>query len=385
MGQTLNNGLYLPDEGERYCYDGLASNWTILDAVVGGYNAHIGNTTIHITSEERIKWNTGVTQAYVLRYASSSVSANSTVAYSSLDNVDNVKIGDKVLDQDGKMYSVTAVDSANSQITVGALLIDLSKDSDLSNYYTKEEVDAFDSNAMHKTGAETVAGIKTFSSNVNVYNSDSSTDTANIVLKNSKAERGTEFSEQSINFVDKNNNPLAKISCYGTTGTYTRLYITAFDTNNNSDGFYIRKSTTGTVILPTTASAVALGNSAFTYYNIQTKRVNALEPSALSLPSGNVSDFIDIRSYFSNTGSGGTNTYTALANGWIYLRLGDITSCQVILNDSSNRRLWGTSATGNVEQIIMPILKNATLTTTWVTNSTVNVATARFIPCQGNV
>ena len=67
MGTTLNNGLYLPDEGERYCYDGLASNWTILDAVVGGYNAHIENTTIHISSAERTKWNTGVTQAYVLR------------------------------------------------------------------------------------------------------------------------------------------------------------------------------------------------------------------------------------------------------------------------------------------------------------------------------
>ena len=163
MGQTLTNGLYLPDEGERYCYDGLASNWTILDAVVGSYNAHIENTTIHITSEERTKWNTGVTQAYVLRYASSSVSANSTVAYSSLDNTDNIKIGDKVLDQDGKLYSVTSVDAANSQITVGSLLIDLSKDSDLSNYYTKAEVDALDSNAMHKTGNETAAGIKTFS------------------------------------------------------------------------------------------------------------------------------------------------------------------------------------------------------------------------------
>ena len=113
--------------------------------------------------------------------------------------------------------------------------------------------------------------------------------------------------------------------------------------------------------------------------------INGVEPSSLSLPSGNANDVIDISSYLVNTGTGGTNSYTASANGWIYLRLGDITSCQVVLNDSSNRRLWGTSATGNVEQIIMPILKNTTLTTTWVTNSTVNVATARFIPCQGNV
>lgn len=63
MGQTLENGIYLPSEGERNCYDGLASNWTTLDVVVGGYRAHIANENIHITSAERSKWNIGVTQA----------------------------------------------------------------------------------------------------------------------------------------------------------------------------------------------------------------------------------------------------------------------------------------------------------------------------------
>ena len=35
MGQTLTYGVYLPDEGERNCYNGLASNWSILDGAVG--------------------------------------------------------------------------------------------------------------------------------------------------------------------------------------------------------------------------------------------------------------------------------------------------------------------------------------------------------------
>lgn len=35
MGQTLTHGVYLPDEGERNCYNGLASNWSILDGAVG--------------------------------------------------------------------------------------------------------------------------------------------------------------------------------------------------------------------------------------------------------------------------------------------------------------------------------------------------------------
>ena len=141
MGQTLTNGIYLPDEGEVRCYAGLASNWTTLDAVVGGYRAHVANENIHITSAERSKWNNGVSQAYVLRYANTSLTALGTVAFSVLDNTDNIKIGDKVLDSEGKLFALTAVDTANSTATLSALLIDLSKDSDLSNYYTKGETD----------------------------------------------------------------------------------------------------------------------------------------------------------------------------------------------------------------------------------------------------
>ena len=40
MGQTLTNGVYLPDEGERNCYNGLAANWQILDNSVGTIASH---------------------------------------------------------------------------------------------------------------------------------------------------------------------------------------------------------------------------------------------------------------------------------------------------------------------------------------------------------
>jgi hypothetical protein len=57
MGQTLTNGIYLPAEGERNCYEGLAANWTALDGMIGGYNVHISNTTIHVTAAEKETWN----------------------------------------------------------------------------------------------------------------------------------------------------------------------------------------------------------------------------------------------------------------------------------------------------------------------------------------
>ena len=40
MGQTLTHGVYLPDEGERNCYNGLAANWQILDNSVGTIAEH---------------------------------------------------------------------------------------------------------------------------------------------------------------------------------------------------------------------------------------------------------------------------------------------------------------------------------------------------------
>ena len=40
MGQTLTHGVYLPDEGERNCYNGLATNWQLLDNSVGTIAEH---------------------------------------------------------------------------------------------------------------------------------------------------------------------------------------------------------------------------------------------------------------------------------------------------------------------------------------------------------
>lgn len=57
MGQTLENGIFLPDEGERNCYSGLAENWVALDTLVGAYSSHYQNTTIHVTASDKQTWN----------------------------------------------------------------------------------------------------------------------------------------------------------------------------------------------------------------------------------------------------------------------------------------------------------------------------------------
>lgn len=86
-------------------------------------------------------------QSYVLRYSGTAITDNSTVAYSTIDNTDNIKSGDKILDVDGKLFEITAVDTTNQTVTVGSALIDL----------------ALDGNVVHTSGNETIGGIKTFS------------------------------------------------------------------------------------------------------------------------------------------------------------------------------------------------------------------------------
>ena len=85
-------------------------------------------------------------QAYVLRYASSAVTPNSTVAYSVLNNTDNVKVGDSLIDTSGQVFLIVSVDNVNETVTVGAVLLTL----------------ALDANVMHLSGNETVGGSKTF-------------------------------------------------------------------------------------------------------------------------------------------------------------------------------------------------------------------------------
>ena len=124
-------------------------------------------------------------QAYVFRYSSTALVASSTNSNALLDNTDNLKVGDKVIDSDGVLFSITAIDSVNSTFTIGSALIDL----------------ALDGNVVHTSGDETVTGFKTFSStlrltaypNIRMYMSDDEWDV-----------QPAETKQSEIRFTDKN-------------------------------------------------------------------------------------------------------------------------------------------------------------------------------------
>ena len=138
-------------------------------------------------------------QAFVFRYSSTALTPSSTNSNTLLDNTDNLKVGDKVIDSSGVLFSITAIDTQNSTFTIGTALIDLAQDSDV----------------VHKSGNETVGGEKTF--------------TDNISLKSLNAEYGVSYGYNNVVFKDKNDQQTFKI--------VNDIFLS--NTNNNYASFLI--------------------------------------------------------------------------------------------------------------------------------------------------
>ena len=595
MGTTLENGVYLPSEGERNCYAGLKTNWEILDqkvadvtalqqAVAGAlhreiveslpttdidpntiymilsgtsatenvYNefmyvnnaweligtsatdltnyytkaevdgklllkasasdltSHTGDTTIHVTASDKTKW-TNSANTVVLRLAKTALTpSSSTNAFSNLDDSTALKVGDKVMDTAGVLFEVTAIDTQNSTFTIGTALIDLAQDSDVVHKSGNEtisgdkvfntrliknidvvlgtapstgkfsNIDIADNNkasllqilgGVYDTGnsyarlfiqnkmaddgtglsptgtlrtcgfninlpatstsegqgsitprgnkttdfglvsyqwrnvwceklflngtqldpsafvttdtAQTISGNKTFSSNVNVYNSDSSTDTANIVLKNSKAERGstTNIGEQNIFFLDKDSAQIGQIKCEVDSSGTSTLTLQCTNSSNGSAGIRLRRTSTGTFLQPVYNNGCNLGTTGSRWYDVQTKAINGLVPSSLSLPD--LSNGIDISSYITHLDKV-VNNYTPPANGWLSIRVKKTSLVHASLMIYQTGGLLSSCETDefNISGTNLPVIANKNVEIYIYADS---LASAIFYPCQGNV
>ena len=119
MGQTLSHGVYLPAEGERNCYSGLASNWNLLDTALGDIAGKASATHTH-------------------------------------GNITN----------DGKLATadrVVITDSTKSFTTSNVTATELGYLSGVTSaIQTQLNGKAADSDVVHKTGNESISGVKTF-------------------------------------------------------------------------------------------------------------------------------------------------------------------------------------------------------------------------------
>ena len=306
-------------------------------------------------------------QSYVFRYSGTAITDNSTIAYSTIDNTDNIKSGDKILDVDGKLFEITAVDTTNQTVTVGTALIDL----------------ALDSNVVHKSGNETVGGEKTF-------------DAGQINVKSTMQEMGVipqTSTLQYMPFMDKNNviHGLVGLWDYDNGASEIQLNISdifkngvkdktgTLDTSFFSFGFLstgVKFTTFGgqlnNSLIPLVNSTYDVGSSSYKW-----KSINGLEPSSLSLPDLN--NAVDISGYITDL-TGSPNVYSPPVNGYIAIR----STTANVLGIVENTTGMGSYSRGSnqVLAVNLPVVKGSSISIYAICSSLTH---AKFIPCQGNI
>ena len=368
----------------------LQGRMTTAESGISGLNTRMGTAEGNITTLQsnvstaqatansaQQTANTARQQSYILRYSSSSVTDNSTIAYSTLDNTDNVKTGDKVIDVDGKIFSVVSVDTVNSTVTVGSALIDL----------------ALDGNVVHTSGNETVGGAKTFSEDIVISNSDTSQTSKRLVIASSKVNLGDSNSDSwGISF-NAGSSYAALINSEKSINSMQGLTFTVRtkDSNNNliSTSYRLRVYTDGTAyLIPSDTDSISLGSNSNKWKDVNTNLINGLNPGALGLPQ-NRSARLDISSYITNLGNGDNNVYTAPANGYIWLHFTSVNNALCFSQTSGGltnyAQTFSRYSGDGLLYVFFPVRKDDTFVVQIYTSSTAVVQNAYFYPCQGNI
>ena len=366
MGQTLTHGVYLPDEGERNCYNGLASNWTILDGAVGTVAEHTSALSgkaplVHTHSKSDI------TDFPAYGNAAGTIcegndarlsDARTPVAHThtksdvtDLLNSDFIPSANNAYDLGSSSYQWKSVYAQNYYYKGVAWGLDKLNTWSAVNQYSREIQLAGDRNAFIAPMWEGAG--------------------SGIAFLVSDASKAICFGNY-INDVNNDNRKIVDAS----TG---RIVIRVGSKDNE----------TYTEIEPR-GSNNRLGNSTYKW-----KTLNGINPGALSLPdtlgtSGTENvNYFNVIGYLNNTGTLATIPSAATYDGWLYINAKDGADSYIIIDDSPAS--FGTSVFGNnglgsqsigLLCLMCPIRKGHAYN---VRIKSAGIVSARIYPAQGNV
>ena len=268
-------------------------------------------------------------QAYVLRYTGTTITGGGTIAYADIDNTDNIKAGDKIIDISGAIYAIASVDIANETVTVGA--------SPVINLFCDAENLIPAANDAYDLGSSSYQWNNLYAKNyyyngvawgldkTNEWTRDQTYSTYNygqmIWLKNTGLDLSingntglSDTYQQMINWVDKNNTVYSSIQSWTASSETTLVLRSKYRTDANTvRDLSVRFTSTATnkVIYPETDADTDLGTSSRKW-----KTLNGINPGALSLPNLANDGYIDLSDYISaNT----EYSYTPTVDGWLAL------------------------------------------------------------------
>lgn len=391
MGQTLEHGIYLPDEGERNCYSGLAGNWQILDNSVGTIAEHTsalaGKASLvhtHTKSDITDFPAYGTTAGTICEGNDSRLSdARTPVAHTHTKS--------DVTD----LLNSNFIPSANNSYDLG------SSSYQWNNLYAKNYY--YNGTAWGLDQANTWTASQTLSSNsfltVRGYR---------FRIKNDSMILGTVPSSNQwtgMQFTDKNDNSISEIVQSFQSNGNSLYQINVFSNEANSEKrsviAYAYNSTNNTNNVTLSSNLVPNSNNT---YGIGTssnkwKSFNGVNPGALSLPNLDSDGYIDLSDHIS---ANSEYLYTPVYDGWLALY------CQTTgfhaenavgifnMEENTNSYRWSNTITSSINllrlgryhgSVILPVRAGIQYGCWVVVNSSTPLASARlfFYKAKGNV
>ena len=229
---------------------------------------------------------------------------------------------------------------------------------------------ANDSDVVHKSGNETVAGYKVFE-NICLSNSIKAINLENqtIDLNNCYSSFGLPQSGNISFYFCNTNNGIANIS---NLPEQSAFFLISQSIRILSGGQIYAKQTC--ITINNTYVRYCKNNIWLSWINVH----DDIEPSSLSLP--NIDNRIDISSYITNLSNVG-NEYTPSVNGWICVRSANATKIS-ILDSATNVGTTNISPTATFLGVMIPCIANRKV---YINIICTSLEFAYFIPCQGNV
>ena len=402
MGQTLTHGVYLPSEGERNCYSGLASNWRLLDGAIGTVAAHttaiagkadISHTHGNITNDGKVGTDAnkplitgtdGVIQAGSFgTSANTFCEGNDSRLSDARTPLSHTHTKSDVTD----LLNSNFIPSANNSYDLG------SSSYQWNNLYAKNYY--YNGTQWGLDKDNTWTGTNTFTA-ANLYHT--AENPANI-LKSSTMQEGVvpsgDRTAYTGNWLDKNANNLgySKFTFYSTVSIQTyeinlrNKATNGFFSPSGSQiqsGFQLALYPNGNSELKIYAHTLPNGNGTWNLGDSthKWKTLNGINPGALSLPNYNSTDPIDFRQW-STTGA--MITYTPTVSGWLQITVSGGSGCYITILDSGTNPRAGQRITGDgIDRLFLtyPVIANRTY---WIYIVSSAIETARIVPCLGNV
>ena len=378
MGQTLTHGVYLPDEGERNCYNGLAANWQILDNSVGTIAEHTSALAgkaplVHTHTKADITDFPvyGTTAGTICEGNDSRLSdARTPVAHTHTKS--------DVTD----LLNSDFIPSANNSYDLGSSSYQWNNLYAKNYYYNGTQWGLDQANTW--TGTQTYrAYLKSFGeARTDEWSSNSRTNAYLLSRRDTDDVSGFLISTFRQNAAQGTARHVYGWDILDNSTRYSGLRFTIDwdSTLNSGNGAY--RVTLGTNTQGT--------NPCNDLHITQLKTINGINPGALSIPDYDETKAISVDTtgwtYDGSTANQlKINNATQTINGWLFIRIENVASTdRVIIRFNGNQAsdpAMGFSPASTDINLIMPIPANK-ITNIYLTKSPSRI---KFYPCLGNV